>query len=128
MDVIPAVLDCLGLPAPEHLDGRSLLHPLDSARAVYLEASGGALGPVQGLRTARHKYLRAIDPPHGEMLFDLLADPAERDNHAPVRPDRVAALRTRLDALLENSQPTSWMSPEEEAALARRLRELGYLE
>ncbi len=132
VDVVPTVLDLLGLSIPPWVEGRSLLRPPDDKRAIYLESTGGqaqGLGrPVQGVRTPTHKYLRSLDPPLEEWLFDLAQDPGERQNVARAHPDLVASLRGQMEPFLRESPPAARMSPEEEALVTKRLEELGYLE
>jgi arylsulfatase A-like enzyme len=128
VDVVPTVLDCLGLAAPSHLDGRSLLGPPVPDRAVFLQRYSAHGRPAQAIRTGAHKYIRFVDPPHEESLFDLASDPAERRNRAPALPGVLEEMRARLDRFLTASAPVSMMSAEEDAVLTMRLRELGYLD
>jgi hypothetical protein len=66
-----------------------------------------------------------------EELYDVLADPQERRNLAPERPEIVKRLRDRLRGFEERFPPVS-AGDAERAALSpeewRRLRELGYVE
>jgi len=111
VDVVPTVLDSLGIAPPTHrLEGRSLL-PLLHGQAVdgwrefaYSEldysyrASRLALGKtVQqcrafSLRSARWRYVYWLGEP--EQLFDLQADPQEFNDLG--RDDSTAALRAQL--------------------------------
>lgn len=99
VDVLPTVLDTLGLPIPNHrIEGRSLLpllHGDETASegwrsAAYAELDYGfkaarvTLGrtPQQSrafsLRTATHRYVHWLDLP--EQLYDLQADPDAFDD------------------------------------------------
>jgi arylsulfatase A-like enzyme len=99
VDVVPTVLDFLGLPIPEHrVEGASLLPLLRGESPalwrdfVYSELDYGfkaarvALGrePQQcraySLRTATHRYVHWLDLP--EQLWDLRADPQQFDDLA----------------------------------------------
>jgi arylsulfatase A-like enzyme len=128
VDVLPTVLDCLGLPVPAHLDGRSLRQPPEPDRAVFLQRYSGLGRRAQAIRTGAHKYIRFVDPPHEELLFDLASDPGERRNRARAFPTVLEDMRARLDRFLAASGPVSMMSAEEDAVLTKRLRELGYLD
>jgi Tfp pilus assembly protein PilF len=126
VDLVPTVLETLGLPVPERLPGRSLIGQTRAAAAVrasYFEALTGSLNrgwaPLHGVLVDREKY---IDLPLPE-LYDLAADPAEAANLVDARGDR----RRRLEARLKEFGPTA---PGERVAesgeTAARLRALGY--
>ena len=126
VDVVPTVLDVLGLPRPPTLPGRSLFgagtEPVarvgqhaGSARAVVLDG-WKLIVPIQG------------DGP--VELYDLRADPGETRDLAQHEPQRVARLRTRLDELVtrypslrQSGDSGGLLDPE----LAAELRALGYL-
>ncbi len=86
VDLAPTLLELLGLPPGEGLDGRSLV-PLWEGRerddrTAYLEALTPELNfgwaPLRALRTSRFKV---IDAPRPE-AYDLGSDPAESQNLA----------------------------------------------
>ena len=108
-------------------------------RAVYLEASGGRMLPrpeqwLTAIRTERYKYVRGlVNDALPEELYDLEADPGERENLLAARPAVVAELRARLVDLVASEAravPTdaTAYSAEEQEVLQDRLRDLGYLE
>lgn len=116
LDIAPTLLDLAGVPIPAHMQGRSLL-PLadapdpDFRREWYYEyyewPNPEHVRPCQGIRTERYKLIRYVtDPdkfadPQEFELYDLQADPAERDNLYG-RPEHAALqehLTGRLDAL-----------------------------
>ncbi|HEY6546379.1 MAG TPA: tetratricopeptide repeat protein, partial [Vicinamibacteria bacterium] len=129
VDVLPTVLDALGLETPAGLPGRSLL-PLaaghdEVAPLGYFEALSSSLN--QGwapLRGVRRDHLKYIDLPLPE-LYDLRADPREERNLAATRPDDLAALRALLTGLRSRERQVSRVS--EDTAVTERLRALGYL-
>lgn len=129
VDVLPTVLDALGLEAPAGLPGRSLL-PLAAGHASaappgYFEALSSSLN--QGwapLRGVRRDHLKYIDLPLPE-LYDLLTDPREERNLAASRPDDLEAMRTLLLGLRSRERSVSRVK--EDAGVAERLRALGYL-
>lgn len=130
VDVMPTILDWLGLEVPAQCDGRSLrpfLHGADPAdwrrgahweldfRDVVTAAPERALGlghaqcTLNVLRGERYKYVHfAALPP---LLFDLAADPGEFRNLAD-DPAHVAVVRDCAQALL------SWHMAHAERTLA----------
>ncbi|HEY4068389.1 MAG TPA: sulfatase-like hydrolase/transferase [Burkholderiaceae bacterium] len=131
VDVVPTVLDTLGLPLPTHrLEGRSLLpllhgeSPADWRDAAYSELDYSyrharlSLNKdvhecrAFSLRTARWRYVYWLD--EAEQLFDLECDPQEfqdlgRDaSTAGVR----EALRSRLLGFLARRHHRSTVSDE----------------
>ena len=102
-DFMPTLLDYLGLPLPagRNLPGQSfvpaLLGRADAARdnvVIYDE-----YGATRMVRTATWKYVqRAPQGPHE--LYDLAADPEERDNRAndPRQRRQIKALQALLEA------------------------------
>lgn len=98
VDVYPTVLDLLGLEAPENLAGVSLLAPqVDAERNLYAETfyARAHLGwsEVTSLIGNRYQY---IDAPRPE-LYDLLEDPAQRNNLIQTERRVAAALRNELE-------------------------------
>lgn len=95
VDVVPTILDLLGLPVPSDLQGRSL-HPLLTGRGSAA-GSVGALMEANGwktLRTATHRYL--IHDDGRESLWDLRDDPGEYHDIAVDQPDVVVSMRGLL--------------------------------
>ncbi|MGA2835434.1 MAG: sulfatase-like hydrolase/transferase [Acidimicrobiales bacterium] len=104
VDVLPTVLETLGLPEAEGIDGRSL-HPLMRGEttthrdAVMLsEATWQA---SRGLRTPDWKYIKyaqsTIYGRDGVELYDVRADPHEQHNVAELHPEVVDELGARLN-------------------------------
>src|SRR5581483_10855442 len=97
IDVAPTILDFLRIPAPASFEGASLLR--DSDRPVYAESlhTHDAFGwaPLRSLRMGDWKYIEA---PHPE-LYNLEADPGERNNVVLKEPARAQMLRTELGKL-----------------------------
>jgi tetratricopeptide (TPR) repeat protein len=128
-DLMPTVLDLLGLETPSDLDGRSLSSVLgggsDEERIGYLETRypfhtfGWA--PLRGLRTAEWKY---VDAPRRE-LYDLRADPEETENLAEERPDVVERLHATLEEYAADAAAASETVDDPE--VMAKLEALGYL-
>ncbi len=135
VDILPTLLDYLGLPVPPGLPGRSLLPAARGAepptqRTFYFETCltedsfgwSALFGCVHG----DEKYILAPEPE----LYDLAADPEEANNLAVT--DSVALLAaearfTRLERDLQphGAPPSSGLALDAENA--QRLRALGYI-
>jgi arylsulfatase A-like enzyme/Flp pilus assembly protein TadD len=129
VDVLPTVLDLLGIQSPAELDGRSLL-PLiaggsSPATTTYFEALSSSLNqgwaPLRGVMDSGLKY---VDLPLPE-LYDMTNDPAESRNLAAARPADLERLRGLLSSLRESEKSLEKMP--EDAATLERLRALGYV-
>jgi arylsulfatase A-like enzyme/Flp pilus assembly protein TadD len=130
VDVLPTVLDALGMDVPADLPGRSLL-PLIAGkkgpeRVSYLESLSMSLNrgwaPLRGVVAGGIKY---IDLPLPE-LYDLRADPGEERNLVASRPRELERLRADLDRLKAADGGTG-SRVEEDRATLERLRALGYV-
>lgn len=127
IDVVPTVLDVLGLPDDPALPGRSLrILPAGSppGRAIYLEAMDGWLtagaAPVTAVVQDGWKL---IETPLPE-LYDLASDPMEARNVIGVSVDRARQLAATLRTLA-TTPASGTVAPRDPEAEAR-LRSLGY--
>jgi len=128
VDVLPTVLDFLGLAAPPGLAGVSLRmtgREPPPTRPAYFEALSASLNrgwaPLRGVVQERWKY---IDLPIPE-LYDLAQDPAEEHNLAAAHPGEVERLRGVLESLRTGERVAA--RADESAETVQRLRALGYL-
>ncbi len=135
IDVMPTILELLGVSAPPSLQGQSLTPLLHDAYAspategAVSEYSDGRL--YESLRRGGLSYI--VDGPE-ERLFDLVRDPAERQNVLATRPEEAAAMRAALERWRRNCRALApllgprggTIAPSDETA--RRLRALGYME
>jgi len=128
-DVMPTVLDLLGLDAVEPCDGRSALAGgLDPERVFYIETLSPQLtegwAPLFGLRRVADKYIDAPGPEY----YDLTADPGELENLWPEGPEAARSLAAMLDELRASfpaTAPGAAVTPSAEEI--RQLKALGYL-
>jgi len=129
IDLVPTILDWLGLPAQPRLRGRSL-RPLFTggtipetglyAEALYSRYHFG-WSELYALTDSRYSFIRA---PRDE-LYDVQHDPAERENLAAQRESTRLAMRSAIDGLLAG---VPIQAPGDVDADAReRLRALGYV-
>jgi len=122
-DLMPTILDLLGLAAPGPNDGLSLVRTPPPDRPIYFEALDASLtrgwAPLRGIVQGGWKY---IDLPDAE-LYDLATDPGEQHNRIDGDPHADLLKRTlRLASGPETAAPRVAMETE----AAARLRSLGY--
>ncbi len=135
IDLMPTVLELAGIETPSSVQGVSLV-PLarEETGSLSLLSYGESHYPRNhygwsALRSLRSEEFHFIEAPAPE-LYDLRADPGERRNLAPERPDAVAELRARLEEVVERFSAGA-LEPKEPEALDDDTREkltaLGYL-
>jgi arylsulfatase A-like enzyme len=133
IDVVPTLLDLLGIPRPSTMRGVSLTSYFArdaaagacSASAVIAESP--AYGPDSRAVIMNQRKL-VVRSDGAQSLFDLRDDSQEHHNLAARRPEVVAALRTILDRESTSAgaqEPATAMNLDEETK--RQLRALGYL-
>ncbi len=111
VDLVPTILDCLGLDVPAYLPGHSLRGHLAGAPSFVREAVLTEYRPrgqnMKVLHTQDWKYVYYHRAPYGE-LFDLANDPQERRNlfADPACAGRRRALHERLLEELVNTEST----------------------
>ncbi len=144
-DLLPTIVDLVGVPAPANLDGRSLVRPPAAERLVTFEALDANLtrdwAPLTGIVAGRWKYIELPLPE----LYDLAVDPAEERNLAErdqAHRDALARTLARLtapgpDRGPDRGQPggrtgdspgtARGQAPVVDDEAAARLRSLGYV-
>jgi arylsulfatase A-like enzyme len=125
LDVLPTVLDALGMSIDPTLVGRSLAGTLPSRRPLLFESYG-----IHGLLDGHKKLaIRTYPRPTAVQLFDLARDPFEHTNLAEEQPDEVARLTELLHRLRSDLHVASRITDVElEDSTRRQLRELGYID
>jgi len=91
IDTAPTILDMLGLPVPQRFQGISLLDDKPRMSLFFTDYSLGLLG----LRDSCWKMLYETDSRRSK-LFDVCADPQEKQDLSEGNEARVAAYRDRL--------------------------------
>ncbi len=106
IDLMPTLLELVGLETPEPVQGTSLV-PLvrGDTEDLGLMAYGESFYPRHHygwseLKSVRDGALHYIDAPNPE-LFDVEADPLQKNNLARQRAATVARLKTALDEMVE---------------------------
>ncbi len=124
IDLLPTMLQAVGVAIPAGLSGRSLLAPpSEEPIASYFEALSGNLdrgwAPLRGIIRGHHKF---IDLPLPE-LYDLATDPNETRNLVQEERQLARELRDLLPVESEWPPRRGTIPPEIEA----NLRSLGYI-
>jgi len=133
VDIMPTVLDLLGLDAPEDLQGRSLAplllrnEPLGE-RSLYAETLSPRLsnrwGELRALIEGDEKYIFGPVPE----LFDLESDPKELEDLLEARGDTADRMQRRLATFIRDNAVEGLAAPGEIDQETRdRLQALGYL-
>lgn len=143
IDLAPTLLDLTRLPAPPGLHGKSLVPLLrgeefPASRVLYAEAP--KWGPRTGHRVAARnqgfKWIRSDDPQMPAQVFDLLADPLEKqpiEDPAMEAPGIAfeatyrALARAQKDSA-KDEPGTPAKKPELDEATVEKLKALGYMD
>jgi arylsulfatase A-like enzyme len=91
IDIAPSILDLLGLSPPSSYQGHSLLDAQERMALFFTDYSLGFLG----LRDREWKYIYELDAGRSK-LFDLRADPEERNDLSARFPGRIESYTRRL--------------------------------
>lgn len=99
MDFAASILSAASIPLPGNLDGLDLLPVLTGAKPVMERTLCWRVNREshrqQAIRRGSWKYIRDSED---DLLFDVEADPSERNNEAYLRPELVAGLRATFAA------------------------------
>jgi arylsulfatase A-like enzyme len=147
VDVLPTVLDFLGLAAPANIDGQAIdLRTAGEALTERIRFSQATkphgeleentkwvnMRKTRCVRKGRYKYIQ--NPHEGSHdLFDVVADPGEEHNllsdPTPQITALVAELRKELEAWAASADPLpSQFEHLKREETTKRLRSLGYVE
>ena len=129
VDVYPTVTTLLGLPTPKGVQGVSLLDAATgehrAPEMVFSETE--RFRPWRSIVLGNEKLI--LDASTGEAsLYDIERDPGEQNDLSALQPERVDALRRRIESWSREQQPpVSPRDVEVDPDERRRLEELGYL-
>jgi arylsulfatase A-like enzyme/Flp pilus assembly protein TadD len=149
VQVLPTILESLGIPEPEGLDGESALGLADAAsrggsppadESAESRAGGEGSGAElfgeclfprihydwAALRYVRRADWKLIDAPRPE-LYDLASDPDETRNLVDARPDIAASLREALSRHESRGGKSLGFQVEVDESTRERLEALGYV-
>jgi choline-sulfatase len=130
-DIMPTILNLVGIAAPASLDGESLEPFLNGIEATPRTVFGETNYPLRfgwaPLRSVRMEGFKFVEAPKPE-LYDLHADPGESLNHYEPWDGTVQRLRRTLAELSAKSPTTGKTSPAAvSASTIDELHALGYL-
>jgi arylsulfatase A-like enzyme len=119
IDVLPTLVDLLGLPAPngKPIDGRSLRPLLEGDSAGWTDRllfthQARPEGPPNAypgaVRTQRH---RLVNDGKGWQLFDMEGDPSQKTDVAAVNPEIVRRLSEAYTAWFEEVSRSAFVRP-----------------
>jgi arylsulfatase A-like enzyme len=138
LDLLPTILELLGVQVPDHVQGRSLVSLLGDDESAWEPAPAYSeawslprryRAPAIAVRMGQHKLMR-VRTPNGTttQLFDLHADPGGYEDIAAREPGIVREMQSLLDDTV--AEPPEAREPERltDPDLERKLRALGYIE
>ena len=128
VDVMPLILERVGLPVPEGVQGRvaGRDHPLVSE--VYPLPMFASTGDWRVLVDGSLKYVWSSQGRHA--LYDLDADPEELHDLSGERPEVMQAMHAKLERYLASLPAPGEAGPEREvdASTTEALKHLGYMD
>jgi arylsulfatase A-like enzyme len=130
IDLYPTIADVAGLSMSHPINGESLV-PLTKAKgeARPLVGTSHYDGAPMFYRDAEYKLMFSRRGKAWTELYDLRADPGEKNNLAAARPDLVTLVRGRMDAFLARTRITlagaGQAAGEDEVEM---LKQLGYID
>ena len=130
-DIMPTILELLGIPAPASPDGTSLKPFILGTEAAHRAVFGETDYPLRfgwaPLRSVRNEGFKFIEAPRPE-FYDLRSDPGELHNHYVPWDTTVQKLRKSLAELSAEAAAAGKPSPASvSAGTIDELRALGYL-
>jgi arylsulfatase A-like enzyme/Tfp pilus assembly protein PilF len=135
VDVVPTLLQALGIAIPSSVQGRSLWslvlgRPGESVSNLYAESYPPFLhfgwSPLRGFQWKGLKYIETTRPE----LYDLRADPRELHDLVSTRQAVAQEMKQRFGTLVHRFTPAATPTAEQEPtdpALLETLRSLGYV-
>jgi len=119
-DVMPTLLEYLNIPVPDHVEGINLLGSIPADRVI--PSSGIVFGPTAAACLQNSRKVMWFTDSDSSETYDLAEDPSEQ-HHLPT------------DSLLLQQVLDYWAwpcictptEPDDSAAVANKLRDLGYI-
>jgi arylsulfatase A-like enzyme len=96
VDIMPSILDLLGIPDSGRRDGESIFSPSREKMAVFHTSWTDEL---MGVRDGRWKYIERMKDSREE-LYDLDSDPRERSDASALFPEVVERYRGVVDGMV----------------------------
>jgi arylsulfatase len=138
LDILPTVLDLLGIKRPSHAEGKSLVPLLGGSGEATVDAAFSETYPFpekceprHAVRTADSKLIwkEVRQAPLVKEYYDLSTDPAEAENLFPELPSGAVRLDSVLSGWIEDGGLRPAPIPTaRESGRRNILKSLGYLE
>ncbi|MBW2271527.1 MAG: sulfatase-like hydrolase/transferase [Deltaproteobacteria bacterium] len=133
VDIAPTILDWLGQPPLEAIQGVSLGPILRGESPMQVPPAYGesieafatfGTSMLRFIQIGPWKYIHKVNPE----LYQVVREPGEKDNLAANEPKRVVEMRAQLETLLREAPPAPHGSEvEADAELMAQLHALGYV-
>jgi arylsulfatase A-like enzyme len=130
LDVVPTVLEAMGLPLASDLGGRPLQRTLAGGgkpRPALAEISHRGF-VAHGVRTEGEKYVRRFSPDDDELYFDLRQDPKEKTSIAAGHSQRVRLLQAQAETGMKPNPFRYVVQAAGQGRFALKLETRGWLE
>ena len=132
IDLMPTVLELIGVKVPTSVQGKSL-YPMmqgkeDLKRTAYSESVYAELhygwSPLESITTHQYKYIKAPD----SELYDRLNDPGETKNLIKEKASIAKVLKDQLEEIVSTSSRKNLSGPVKmDPDTEEKLRALGYI-
>lgn len=118
IDLAPTICKLMGVEREEPFDGFDLMPVIEGQKKQVRDHVIGGWAQYAYVRDDAHSYVvDTFDPKEKTELFDLKADPHEKENVANAKPGVVKAMRGKLEALLGAPLPATYShQPEKQNA------------
>jgi arylsulfatase A-like enzyme len=145
VDIVPTILDLVGLPLPEGSPGHSLVPLIEAAGRgqpitdapppafAHLDLAWGQTehppNPIVSVKTPDWKLIHALNGTDPEQLYDEKKDPKNLRNVATQEAAPLAVLKPLISQYLA-TPPASWGTPDQvqiESQQLEQLKALGYI-
>jgi GNAT superfamily N-acetyltransferase len=130
VDIVPTVLEAVGLPLPGELEGqpvqRVLASPASDRTALSEISHRGFV--AFGVRTEKDKFVRRFSPDDDALYFDLVRDPSEQTSVLEEHRDRARLLEARGEEAMAPNPYRYVVRVAGDARYALRLETGGWIE
>lgn len=136
IDIFPTIINRIGLEMNNsNIDGRNLGPLIDGGTIheipIFIESGDTQEhkeGFAIGIRTSKFKYFRSRKNSNENVnLYDLQADPLERNNLADSKPEIIASMEKILDKFQKQSTNLELEDDENTKKIEQELKKLGYI-
>ncbi|MFT5441941.1 MAG: arylsulfatase A-like enzyme [Myxococcota bacterium] len=133
IDVVPTILEAVGVEVPEAMQGRGLKGSIDGSDVVERDVVA-SLARIPGknlksLTIGEWKYIHDHLHPEADRLFNVVRDPSESKNLLSAESERAQRMRSRLDEILDEEAARRLVAREVQVSSdqVEQLKALGYV-